>query len=109
MSDLTNFADGSLETIIHDGEQAQRMWTLRVKIDSWSQGKVDEAIRQRNRELLIDAYLRLPPSRVWLFVKCSRVEMPNSKLELERNEEGAAMAENAIARGTSSPICHLID
>jgi hypothetical protein len=109
MLDLTCLADGSMETFIKDGEQAQRMWTLRVKIDSWSQGKVDEALRQRNRELLIDAYLRLPPSRVWLFVKCSRVEMPNSKLELERNEEGAAMAENAIARGTSSPICHLID
>jgi hypothetical protein len=107
MSDPTNFADGSLETFIKDGVQAQRMWTLRVKIDSWSQGKVDEAIRQRNRELLIDAYLRLPPSRVWLFVKLSRVEMLNSKLELESNEEGAAMAENAIARGTSSPICHL--
>ena len=81
------------------------MWTLRVKIDSWSQGKVDEAIRQRNRELLINAYLRLPPSRVWLFVKLSRVEMLNSRVEPERNEDGAAKAENAIARGTSSPIC----
>jgi hypothetical protein len=107
MLDLTCLADGSMETFIKDGEQAQRMWTLRVKIDSWSQGKVDEDIRQRNRELLIDAYLRLPPGRVWLFVKLSRVEMLNSKLELESNEEGAAMAENAIARGTSSPICHL--
>jgi hypothetical protein len=96
-----------MTTFLKDGEQAKRMWTLRVKIDSWSKGKVDEVIRQRNRELLMDAYLRLPPGRVWLFVKFSRFEMLNGKWGLEHNEEGVAMAEDAIARGTSSPVCHL--
>ena len=47
------------------------MWKLRVKIDVWSQG-LDESLRQRNRELLIEAYLRLPPRRVWCFVKSIR-------------------------------------
>lgn len=45
-----------------------RMWTLRLKLDSWSQG-VDEGIRQRNRDLLTDAYNRLPPCRIWLYVR----------------------------------------
>ncbi len=49
-------------------KQARLMWKLRVKIDVWSQG-LDESLRQSNRELLIEAYLQLPPRRVWLFVK----------------------------------------
>lgn len=49
-------------------EQAGPMWKLRVKIDVWSKG-LDESLRQRNRELLIEAYLRLPLHRVWLFLK----------------------------------------
>lgn len=51
-----------------DFEQSKRMWILRVKIDSWSQG-VDEHIRQRNRDLLTQAYLRCPPKRTWLYLK----------------------------------------
>jgi len=49
-----------------DREQIPRMWILRVKIDVWSQG-VDEAIREKNRNLLNEAYLQLPPYRVWLY------------------------------------------
>lgn len=49
-------------------DQASRMWKLRVKIDAWSKG-LDESLRERNRLLLIESYLRLPPRRVWLFVK----------------------------------------
>lgn len=60
---------------MEDITQAQKMWTLRVKIDAWSKGKVDEATRQRNRELLLDAYLRLPLRRVWLYVKFARLKM----------------------------------
>ncbi|KAH7162260.1 hypothetical protein B0J13DRAFT_517531 [Dactylonectria estremocensis] len=59
---------GHSETFVYDMEQAGLMWKMRIKIDVWSQG-VDEYLRQRNRDLLIDAYLRLPPSRVWFFVK----------------------------------------
>ncbi|KAK4222967.1 hypothetical protein QBC38DRAFT_488726 [Podospora fimiseda] len=58
---------GSYDTIPEDLDQAQRMWNLRVKIDSWSSGKVAEHIRQRNRELLLEAYLRLPPRRIWIY------------------------------------------
>lgn len=47
------------------------MWRLRVKIDVWSKG-IDEKIRQRNRDLLNEAYLRLPPWRVWLYLKTVR-------------------------------------
>jgi hypothetical protein len=51
-----------------DMDQARLIWKLRVKIDAWSQG-LDESLRLRNRLLLIKSYLRLPPYRVWLFVK----------------------------------------
>ena len=47
------------------------MKTLRIKIDSWSLG-IDEDIRQRNRELLVYAYLRLPSHRLWLFIQSWR-------------------------------------
>ena len=51
-----------------DLEQSRRMFILRVKIDSWSRG-VDEDIRQRNRELLTEGYLRSPPWRFWIYMK----------------------------------------
>ncbi len=51
-----------------DLEHSKRMWKLRVKIDSWSRG-VDEGIRERNRNLLEEAYLRSPPWRFWLYMK----------------------------------------
>ncbi|KAK4109656.1 hypothetical protein N656DRAFT_782896 [Canariomyces notabilis] len=84
---------GSTETMTEDIVQAERMWTLRLKIDTWSKGKVDEAIRQRNRELLIGAYLRLPPRRVWLFTKNVRFAMIN---EYEGNVD-ASGPEDAVA------------
>jgi hypothetical protein len=59
-------------------KQATLMWKLRVKIDVWSQG-LDEALRQRNRELLIEAYLRLPPRRVWYFLKSARFAFLDQK------------------------------
>ncbi|KAK3390131.1 hypothetical protein B0H63DRAFT_519366 [Podospora didyma] len=62
------------EMFIADLEHAYRMWRLRVKIDFWSKG-VDEAIRQRNRDLLTEAYLRLPPVQVWLYIKIARFIM----------------------------------
>lgn len=77
---LTCFEGGSTQTIFEDVPQAVLMWKLRVKIDSWSQG-VDESIRHRNRLILVDLYLRLPPRRVWLYVKQVRTA------ELEQLEE----------------------
>ncbi|KXX73349.1 hypothetical protein MMYC01_209589 [Madurella mycetomatis] len=81
-------------------EQVQRMWILRTKIDSWSSGKVAEPIRQRNRELLIDAYLRLPPRRIWLFIKFSRFIILSFHLKFESMEQAGVFGpEDAIARG----------
>jgi hypothetical protein len=44
------------------------MINLRIKIDVWSQG-IDERIRERNRQLLIDTYMGFPPARVWYYLK----------------------------------------
>jgi hypothetical protein len=66
--------------------QAALMWKLRVKIDVWSKG-LDEPLRQRNRELLIEAYLRLPPRRVWHFVKHIRFAFLTQKAGLTGKNE----------------------
>lgn len=80
------------------------MWTLRTKIDSWSSGKVAEPIRQRNRELLIDAYLRLPSRRVWFFVKFSRFLILHFHLKLESEEQVKVFGpEDAMAKGREAP------
>lgn len=55
-------------------DQAALMMKLRIKIDVWST-KIDEGLRQRNVKLLIDAYLRLPPGRVWQYLKRWRSTM----------------------------------
>ncbi|KAK3398319.1 hypothetical protein B0T20DRAFT_205480 [Sordaria brevicollis] len=62
---------GSCLTLEKDIDQVARMMTLRIKIDSWSQG-IDEGIRQRNRDLLLEEYLRLPSSRLWLYLQTER-------------------------------------
>jgi hypothetical protein len=76
------------------------MWTLRVKIDSWSKGKVDEAIRQRNRELLLDAYLRLPPRRIWQYIRFVRVSVVHIHYNVPMEDgEGFSGPEDAVVRG----------
>src|SRR5271168_1286294 len=67
-------------------EQAALMWKLRVKIDVWSNG-LDESLRQRNRELLIETYLRLPPRRVWFFLKRIRLAFLGQAARLEGENE----------------------
>ena len=62
------------------------MWKLRVKIDVWSKG-LDETLRQRNRELLIEDYLQLPPRRVWHFVKRIRFAFLSQKTRLKGENE----------------------
>ncbi|KAK7408402.1 hypothetical protein QQX98_009442 [Neonectria punicea] len=90
--------------LLYDLEQASLMWNLRVKIDAWSQG-VDESVRQRNRQLLIEAYLRLPPRRVWLFVKQLRYEHDNLALKTKGRSDVPPLngtfndSEDVIARG----------
>ncbi|KAJ4300102.1 hypothetical protein N0V88_002771 [Collariella sp. IMI 366227] len=65
----------------------QKMWTLRVKIDAWSKGKVDEATRQRNRNLLLDAYLRLAPRRIIFYVMFARMIMLEGVEEKRKTEK----------------------
>jgi len=85
---------------MEDMTQGKRMWTLRVKIDSWSNGKVDEATRQRNRELLLEAYLRLPPRRVWMHVKIIRFAILHAHYEIEHEDEVfESRPEDEVARG----------
>jgi hypothetical protein len=96
---------GSQESHRKDIDQAQRMWKLRVKIDSWSRG-VDETIRQRNRELVDEAYMRLPPSRYILYFKFCRLVL--TCIDNHRGDQPlevmAAMhgPEDTIARGKQS-------
>jgi hypothetical protein len=77
------------------------MFTLRVKMDSWSLG-VDEDIRQRNRQLLTEWYLGSPPWRFWMYMKIVKYfhltigdnwpgsQNPHLKIEhgLEKDMEG---------------------
>jgi len=76
------------------------MWNFRVKIYSWSQGKIDEAIRQRNGELAIDAYLRLPARHVWLFVRHARFEILDKILDT-LSQGTTRYPEEAVARGVA--------
>ncbi|KAG5933217.1 hypothetical protein E4U60_004612 [Claviceps pazoutovae] len=63
---------GSKETLQEDLIQSARMLKLRIKIDVWSRG-VDEQLRHRNREYLIQQYLMLPRRRLWLYLKRRRL------------------------------------
>jgi hypothetical protein len=84
-----------------DMDQARLMWMFRVKIDAWSRG-LEEGLRQRNRLLLIDSYLRLPPSRVRFFVKHIRAGFLERSTGFETKiDPGNCMdgPENTIARG----------
>ncbi|KAL6794460.1 hypothetical protein J3E68DRAFT_406842 [Trichoderma sp. SZMC 28012] len=65
---IYNSLGGSKQMIIKDMRQVYLMMRLRIKIDVWSKG-LDETLRERNRNLLMDAYTRLPPHRFWLYTK----------------------------------------
>jgi hypothetical protein len=93
-----------MNTMKEDTTQAQRMWTLRVQIDVWSTG-IDESIRVRNRDLLIDAYLRLPSRRVWLFVKYARFTIPFCHEDKDDMDKTHVLGpEDTVARGEISYI-----
>ncbi|KAK3364707.1 hypothetical protein B0T25DRAFT_620570 [Lasiosphaeria hispida] len=86
-------------TFLEDQDQTGRMWILRVKIDSWSHG-VEESIRQRNRDLLNEAYRRLPPRRYLLFVKlCRGVIVYGLSIADCDPDRVLSGPEDAIARG----------
>ena len=54
------------------------MEQLRIKIDSWSfRYGVDEVIRNRNRNMLLQMYMLLPPARFWLYMKRVRIMLLN--------------------------------
>ncbi|KAI1759861.1 hypothetical protein GGR53DRAFT_523522 [Hypoxylon sp. FL1150] len=60
-----DIVSGSRRTIARDLEQAQRMLTLRIKIEVWSKG-IPEHIRAQARKWLIESYLEGCPSRTVL-------------------------------------------
>jgi hypothetical protein len=81
------------------------MWKLRVKIDVWSKG-LDETLRQRNRDLLIEDYLRLPPRRVWHFLKHIRLAFLRQNTRFKEESDPYNLVdsfvqgpEDAIAQG----------
>jgi len=87
------------------------MWTLRLKLDSWSRG-IDEGIRQRNRDLLTDAYNRLPPCRVWLYGQRRRFMLLHTgpgalPLPTQTGPIPANNPEDEIVRGKQSPLSAL--
>ncbi|KUJ19189.1 uncharacterized protein LY89DRAFT_479643 [Mollisia scopiformis] len=51
-----------------DFEQAQMMLRLRIKIDTWTSG-LDEGFREKVRQDLGKLYCRLPPQRLWIYLK----------------------------------------
>lgn len=69
----TSRIGGSVQTLPKDVEQSTLMWWLQVIIELWSKG-LDESLRRRNRELLMETYLQFPPRRVWLFLKRVRIK-----------------------------------
>ncbi|KAK0721954.1 hypothetical protein B0T26DRAFT_196561 [Lasiosphaeria miniovina] len=97
---------GTFDAFSSDMDQVPRMSKLRVMIDIWSRG-VDETIRQRNRALLLDAYLQLPPHRVWLYVKVEiwQVQDAQGRFQLSTNKLSGNEPEDIIARG-KCPLLH---
>ncbi|KAJ4862291.1 hypothetical protein T069G_03245 [Trichoderma breve] len=100
---IYNSLGGSKQTITKDMRQVYLMMELRIKIDVWSRG-LDEALRVRNRKLLMDAYTRLPSHRFWLYTKYWRAmesrDPSGPRIEehaqpLNVNDDGP---EDAIAR-----------
>ncbi|KAI0165415.1 hypothetical protein GGR52DRAFT_558618 [Hypoxylon sp. FL1284] len=78
---------GSAKTLLKDLEQAQRMLTLRIKIDVWSKG-IPEPIREQARIWLGDIYVEGCPSRrILLYLKRIRAMI------LWHDKEGHTMQE----------------
>ncbi|KAK0627458.1 hypothetical protein B0T14DRAFT_512660 [Immersiella caudata] len=104
---------GTKGSMANDFDQAERMWILRVKIDSWSHG-VDESIRQRNRNLLNEAYCRVPPARYFVFSKLSQIEITaielpkdrEPKIDVEGPEDIIARAQHIVRRDKINGLIH---
>lgn len=99
---------GSKDTLLDDLEQTRRMLQLRIKLDVWSQGS-PEWMRNRNRELLTDAYLRLPSARVWLYAKRLRIMIlyHDSDADLRRELDGQVFNPNLPEDIIAGGACHL--
>ncbi|KAK0659151.1 hypothetical protein QBC41DRAFT_360443 [Cercophora samala] len=89
---------GTWQSLREDMFQVEKMLELRVKIDQWAVG-VNDSIKQRNRRMLEEAYLRLSPQRVWLYIKSHRLMI----LDYERAKDSTEQLpfdgpEDTIAR-----------
>ncbi|WAO94905.1 Hypothetical protein NCS54_01250800 [Fusarium falciforme] len=94
---------GSWTTLFYDLHQSSLMLKLRIKIDSWSQG-VDEAIRRRNRTLLVEEYMNLPCRRFWLYLRqCRLMVLTDGKPGLIED------ALNALQGGMEDKLTYLYD
>ena len=76
------------------------MLQQRTDIDCQSKG-VPERIREGNREILVNAYMQLPPYRVWLY--CHRLRMKYAFHGMLEDDDGDQFSrdspENVMAEG----------
>ncbi|EFX04376.1 hypothetical protein CMQ_1304 [Grosmannia clavigera kw1407] len=96
-STYKDFRDGDIafDSFDTDVHQSGLMMKLRIKLDSWSLvAGVDEAIRLRNRIILFEAYLRTPPSRFWLYMKRTRLQLSDPKHAFKRGNPMVEMLGN---------------
>ncbi|RFU24898.1 hypothetical protein B7463_g11446, partial [Scytalidium lignicola] len=59
---------GSIDILLYDMEQSQRMVKLRIKVDVWSKG-LDESFREQIREQVGEIFCQLPVRRLWFYLK----------------------------------------
>ena len=84
-----------------DMDQAAKMVKMRIKIDVWSKG-LDEGVREKIRENLMDLFFQLPARRVWYYLKHIRHmharsdRLLGTQFNLENVADGP---EDAIANG----------
>lgn len=78
---------GTLHDRMYNIQQAQRMLTLRVKLDTWfTELGLAEDMRRFGRQKLLDMYMRLPPVRVWLYTKQLRIMFASGEILLSGHE-----------------------
>ncbi|CEI68096.1 unnamed protein product [Fusarium venenatum] len=93
-------------TWLKDWEQASRMQQLQIKIDSWTyKYGVDKVIRNRNRNLLLQMYMLLPPARFWLYMKRPIVELFSNANFREGPEDIFSKVQTVVRR---DKLNHLI-
>jgi hypothetical protein len=85
---------------------------LRIKIDVATQG-FHEAVRERVRENLKDIFCKLPPRRLWMYLKCCRIMSLGTPETLDKrfatNFEMMDGPEDVIVKGKYLPQRYDLD